>query len=440
MQTNTSSTTTDTIITNQAGAYIVSVTDNSGCETNLNVNITGPTAALGINSLTLTNSSCGNSDGTAAVIVSGGTANYTFNWQPTGGNSSTATGLAAGSYTLTIADANACTFDTAFTVTSLNGPSISITNQTNPTCNGLSNGTATAAATGGSGSLTYAWSAGLGTSTTVNSLPAGTYSVVVTDSLGCTAQANVTIGQAPLITATTSGTPVYCESNNGTAQVTATGGTGPLTYQWNNGASSANISGLSAGQYNVVVTDSLGCIQIFNVVLPSFGAFTIDAGTDETIQLGNSVELQGNGPTSGTYSWSPIESLSNPAVLNPLATPDTTTLYVLTINVNGCIATDSVLITVQEKCGDIFVPSGFSPNGDSSNDILYARGNCILEIDFKVYDRWGELMFSTTDKNLGWDGTFKGKPVIAGVYVYYVNALVKGETINKQGNVTLIRN
>jgi gliding motility-associated-like protein len=112
---------------------------------------------------------------------------------------------------------------------------------------------------------------------------------------------------------------------------------------------------------------------------------------------------------------------------------------VLTVNQNGCVATDTVLIEVEEICGDIFVPSGFSPNNDAVNDILYARGNCVVELNFEIYDRWGELIFKTADKNIGWDGTFKGKPALSGVYVYYINAIVKGSTINTQGNVTLIR-
>jgi gliding motility-associated-like protein len=112
---------------------------------------------------------------------------------------------------------------------------------------------------------------------------------------------------------------------------------------------------------------------------------------------------------------------------------------VLTVNQRGCIATDTVLVEVNEKCGDIFVPSGFTPNNDGTNDILRVRGNCIKELDFKVFDRWGELVFQTSDQTIGWDGTFKGKPALAGVYVYYINAVVKGANINSQGNTTLIR-
>ena len=85
------------------------------------------------------------------------------------------------------------------------------------------------------------------------------------------------------------------------------------------------------------------------------------------------------------------------------------------------------------------MPSGFTPNSDGTNDLFTVRGNCIKELDFKVYDRWGELVFQTSDQNTGWDGTYKSKPAIAGVYVYYISAVVKGSTINLQGNTTLIR-
>lgn len=431
----------DTLNNALPGQYLVEVTDNSGCITNLNIDITGPINPLAIVSLSVTNASCGNSDGTAAIVVNGGTlgSGYLYNWQPAGGTSTNANNLAVGNYTIVVTDANACSIDSSFTISNTNGPSVLISNFSNPSCYGLSNGTASATASGGTGSLTYQWSADLGNSTTVNNLAAGVYTVIVTDSLGCSGSANVTITQPPLITANMVTSTAYCNTSTGSAEVFATGGTGNLSYQWNNGSTANTTTGLPPGNCNVTVTDSLGCMQIFTGLVESTGGFTVDAGLNASIEAGSSIELQGNGPPGGIYSWSPIEFLSCSTCVATVATPEVTTVYILTVNQNGCIATDTVLIEVSEKCGDIFVPSGFTPNNDGSNDMLYARGNCIVELDFKVYDRWGELIFQTSDKSIGWDGTYKGKPALSGVYVYYINAVVKGSTINVHGNTTLIR-
>jgi gliding motility-associated-like protein len=441
VQTDSLVSSTDTLNNALPGQYIVEVTDNTGCITNLTVDITGPTSALNIVSLAVTNATCGNNDGTASLVVNGGTigAGYQYNWQPSGGNSSTATNLAVGSYTITVTDANACSTDTTIAIGNINGPSVSISSSSNPTCNGLANGTASATATGGTGALTYQWSVGSGNSTTINNLAAGVYTIIVTDSLGCSGSANVTITQPTLITANLVISSAFCATSSGAAQAIASGGTGTLSYVWNNGSTASFTSGLPPGTCNVTITDSLGCVQIFTGIVGSTGGFTVDAGVNTTIDAGTSIELQGNGPPDGIYNWSPVEFLSCTTCVNTLATPEVTTVYVLTVNQNGCIATDTVLIEVELKCGDVFVPSGFTPNNDGTNDLLKVRGNCIKELDFRVFDRWGELVFQTSDQNIGWDGTYKGKPALAGVYVFYINAVVVGSTINTQGNTTLIR-
>jgi gliding motility-associated-like protein len=441
LQTDSLVLSTDTLNNALPGQYIVEVTDNTGCITNFTVDITGPTSALNIVSLAVTNATCGNSDGTASLVVNGGTigAGYQYNWQPSGGSSSTATNLAVGSYTITVTDANACTTDTLIAIGNINGPIVSISNFTNPTCNGLANGTASATATGGTGSLTYQWSTGAANSTTINNLGGGVYTVIATDSLGCSGSVNVTLVEPALITANLVTTAAYCGTSTGGALANASGGTGPLSFEWINGSTGNATTGLPPGTCNVTITDSVGCVQIFTGFVETTGAFTVDAGLNVTIDAGTSIELQGNGPSDGVYNWSPIEFLSCTTCVNTLATPEVTTVYVLTVNQNGCVATDTVLVEVIEKCGDIFVPSGFTPNGDDTNDMLKVRGNCIKELDFKVFDRWGELVFQTSDQTMGWDGTFKGKPALAGVYVYYISAVVKGSILNSQGNTTLIR-
>ncbi|TAL57928.1 MAG: gliding motility-associated C-terminal domain-containing protein, partial [Bacteroidetes bacterium] len=87
-----------------------------------------------------------------------------------------------------------------------------------------------------------------------------------------------------------------------------------------------------------------------------------------------------------------------------------------------------------------YIPNAFSPNGDGENDIFYVRGNCIKELTFIIYNRWGEKVFETTDPKICWDGIYKGKPLNTAVFVYYMEAtLTNGEKINRKGNISLIK-
>ena len=107
----------------------------------------------------------------------------------------------------------------------------------------------------------------------------------------------------------------------------------------------------------------------------------------------------------------------------------------------GCKARDKVTVYVLCNNANVFIPNTFSPNGDGANDIFYPRGNGVYSIKmFRIFNRWGEVVFETTDLNKGWDGTFNGKPQPMGVYVYVIEAFTStNDRFFKQGNVTLIR-
>jgi gliding motility-associated-like protein len=146
-------------------------------------------------------------------------------------------------------------------------------------------------------------------------------------------------------------------------------------------------------------------------------------------------------PAGFSYSW--IPSVDNPTSQQTTAKPTVTTLYKVFISDGICIKSDSVLVKVFPfVCDDpsIFVPNAFSPNGDGNNDILIVRGNMIKEMTFRVFDRWGELIFETHERGKGWDGTFKGKKMDPDVYDYYlqVTCVDDLESIVK-GNMTLLK-
>ncbi|MEX1000569.1 MAG: gliding motility-associated C-terminal domain-containing protein [Crocinitomicaceae bacterium] len=144
-----------------------------------------------------------------------------------------------------------------------------------------------------------------------------------------------------------------------------------------------------------------------------------------------------------TYIWIPTIGLNTNVGQTVVASPEQDTEYTVIIEGEGCTQKTSVTVYVLEFiCGDvyIFVPNAFSPNGDGENDMLYVRGQNLEQIDFKVFDRWGELVFETQDQSVGWDGTYKGKPVDPDVFVYHLQAVCfDGQESLIKGNVTVLK-
>ncbi len=170
-----------------------------------------------------------------------------------------------------------------------------------------------------------------------------------------------------------------------------------------------------------------------------------------TISQGNSATLCSNvSPhpsytvTTTYYNWSQPDSaaISCPNCPCAIVTPTTTTQYTLTLtDYNGCLSSDTITVIVDITCRDIFVANAFSPNGDGMNDVLHVKSNCpMTNMSFKIFDRWGEKVFESTDENVGWDGTYKGKPMNSDVFMYTVDGfLSNGKEAKKKGNVTLLR-
>jgi gliding motility-associated-like protein len=165
----------------------------------------------------------------------------------------------------------------------------------------------------------------------------------------------------------------------------------------------------------------------------------VDAGTATQILFGNSVTLSPSGAV--TYNWLPATGLSCTNCANPVATPLFTTTYTVTgTDAAGCTNTDTVTVIVDVQCGDVFVPNVFSPNLDGLNDKLFVFGNCIIEMQFDIYDRWGNRVFTSINQNEGWDGMWKGNMLNNGVYAWQLNAvLITGETKKLSGEVQLLQ-
>ena len=200
-------------------------------------------------------------------------------------------------------------------------------------------------------------------------------------------------------------------------------------------------------QYVTVTASSItGCvvedsIQIF--VGNTSGWQPIASATETIIPEGGTTTLLAEPSGLPFYSWSPDELIDSPENQNTTVEVPQTTIYTLTVSDGICSQTDTVLVTTYEFiCEDpyLFVPNAFSPNGDNENDILYVRGALISEMVFRIYDRWGELVFESFDRSTGWDGTFRGKPMDPDVYDYYLKVICinDDESIIK-GNITLLK-
>lgn len=183
--------------------------------------------------------------------------------------------------------------------------------------------------------------------------------------------------------------------------------------------------------------------SVFIIVKPLPEINTLE---DRTINKGFTIQLETESDLFNLINWVTTDTtISCINCLSPSVTPLTTTLYtVFATDEMGCIGVDSVLIAVNEICNKdiVFVPSAFTPNGDGANDFLYARFFGAQKLNyFRVFDRWGTLLFETEDPLIGWDGTNKeGKKLITGVYVYSLEALCfNGEKVIKSGNVTLLK-
>ena len=300
-----------------AGSYTVTVTDIVGCTATRNFIITQP-PAISATPASQTNISCfGGSNGAAAInTATGGAGGYTYNWtpgNPTGDGTVSVTGLTAGTWTCTVTDANTCTTIVNFTITQPTIISTATAAQTNVSCNGGANGSASVTPSGGLGGYTYSWSPSGGTAATATGLSAGTYTVTVTDANSCTATRSFIITQPTVIsTATAAQTNVSCNGgSNGSASVTPSGGAGGYTYSWSpSGATAATATGLSAGTYTVTVTDANSCTATrnFTITQPTVISTATAAQTNVSCNGGSngSASVTPSGGAGGyTYSWSP---------------------------------------------------------------------------------------------------------------------------------------
>ncbi len=328
-----------------AGTYSVTVTDANGCTDSTSVTITEPTLLVAAASVDDNVSCNGGNDGEATASAMGGTTAYTYAWS-NAATTANITGLAAGTYSVTVTDANGCTDSASVTITE---PAVLVAATAvddNVSCNGGNDGEATASATGGTTTYSFAWSSGA-TSATASNLAAGTYTVTVTDANGCTDTETVTITEpTPVVASATVISNVLCNGDtNGVAFAAGSGGTSPYTYTWENNNTNDTASNLFAGTWGVEVMDAMGCIDsaFITITQPDTLIIGLDSITDVSCNGGNDGEATASatgGTTAYTYSW------SNAATTATITGLTAGTYSVTVTDANGC--TDSTSITITE--------------------------------------------------------------------------------------------
>lgn len=266
----------------------------------------------------------------------------------------------------------------------------------------------------------------------IANVAAGLYSITVLDAAGCKGTGNVIINEPSGINIGLDITQALCNTANGSITTTVSGGTQPYIYEWQPiSASTASLNNLAPGNYFLKVTDKNSCTENGSATVTNTNPLKISIGHDTSICQGDKIILSPGNFSS--YTWQ-----------DNAATPTYTVLqegyyFVEVSDEFGCTASDSIKIVAD--CGDIFFPTGFTPNNDLRNDFFGPLGNlnAIKDYSLVVYNRWGQLVFQSNDPFKKWDGKVQSKNPQANTFVWVAKFTYKTQTnIVRKGTVTIV--
>jgi gliding motility-associated-like protein len=436
--------------------YSVTATDAEGCTGSYSFFVTEPLQIIA--QKTVENVSCfGFSDGSIEVTgIENANLPVTYAWS-TGDVGVKIDSLAAGTYFLDILDAKGCA--ESDTVVISEPDLLEVAFDVQPlVCSNDQNAAIAANITGGTPEYTLLWNTGA-TIAEISGLGPGVYSLEIVDQNGCELADSVLITRPDSLEITSEKTDPQCfGGKDGRIRLLVTGGQTPFRYSVNESpfGGSSSFIGLGAGVYHFQIKDGNGCIATFTDSLGQPPQVSVSLGLDTTITLGDSLLISADvSNTVGIveYGWRSflLENficVDTPECSMIQVKPYQTNTYVVEVtDENGCRGEGRVTVTVEKPRG-VYVPTGFSPNGDLNNDLLIVHGKSRQiqkVVTFNIYDRWGELIyqdqnFLPNDDTRGWDGSFRGKACDPGVYVWYVEVeYLDGFREAMKGDVTLIR-
>lgn len=430
-----------------SGTYNIVIEDATNCRLT-QIIILRKLNDLQILNILKTPATCTVADGSILVQISGGTAPYSYSKdgiQFLSSNNSTFTfnNLREGIYFIQVRDFYGCQINQIINLGNRSGFIIDNFRTKDEYCFG-GNGQISINLAGGVSPYNYSidngqtFSHNPNNDTTFNNLSANNYTILVEDSRGCRAFEYIPLLNNPGINlAGIAATNPSCEKANGVLIPFCSGGMPPYTFEWEDTVrniiyNDSVLRNVYSSIYVLTIKDMQGCvikdtITLGDTPIPHFQAFPIDTTILET----DGIILYTTGD-NGTLTWTPPQFLSCTICPTPVAHPVGDSKYIATLtNSFGCSSKDTCIIRVKSILKDLSHPSAFSPNSDNQNDVVFPNGINVREILFyRIYNRWGELLFEqknfpANDASYGWNGIYKNNEVNVGVYVYYVEAIMK---------------
>ncbi len=418
--------TTASISNLAAGNYTCTVTSASGCSTVQTFSISASVGPLV--TFTTTPTKCfGSSDGSVALTASGGTSPYTYIWSTTPVQTiPAATGLMAGTYSVSVGDASGCSATYTVAITQPTALAATASVVANASCNGSSDGSAIVNASGGTGAYTYGWTPSGQNTQAASNLAAGNHNIVVTDANGCTIVSSVSITQPTALNVSTTSTPTQCGINDGTVSATSSGGIAPYTYQWLTTPvqSTSSIAGLGAGVYTIIVVDANGCNQTQNVTVGGgempVADFLLSPEVLSTLDpLVLFTDLSTGNPT--IWSWNFGDTISGGTNISSSQHPSHsypplagTYCITLAISTPAGVCADTIIKCIRmEEPFTFYMPNAFTPEGNGLNELFYGKGQAVKEYNIWLFDRWGNMIWDCHQKGNSaasdWEGA-EGMP------------------------------
>ena len=350
---------TGTNATSLSSGYVaVTVTDANNCSMMDSVSVAEPTALVA-STTGATDALCnGGNTGTATAMAAGGTMPYVYAWS-NGAGGTLATGLMAGTYTVSVSDANNCaSTDTIVVGQPATAVSVAVTS-TNASCNGISDGGATAIGAGGTAGYTYSWSNGSSTGA-ITGLAAGSYAVTATDANGCMSSSSASVTEPTMLMASATSTDVTCNGgNDGQATAMGSGGTSPYSYVWNNGPTTGLNDTVMAGMYSAVVTDANGCTASTSATITEPMPVVVNLGADATICSADVFTLDA-GAGFASYAWDDASTMQTRDIDAAVAGPGAATYFVSVLTAAGCEGMDTITVTVADPVTTSIIINGSS--------------------------------------------------------------------------------
>ena len=441
-----------------SGKYTVTVTDSNNCEKSVEIELKSA-PQFNITSDVSPITCFGANDGSIKLTIDGGKAPISLEWADDPQAGTTRSNLKSGVYSVLLKDSSGCEINEIYTITEPAKLQLSAIKSDALDCDDPNSGSIDLQVIGGNPPFTYVWSNG-DTTEDLSDVSANNYSVIVTDSKGCTVEKTFSIVRPfELKIDLTSNLRVVCETRDVylVNKVTIEGGVFPYTVKW----SSGDVSGSNGeimetnveGSYSVEVTDNNGCTktQIFDVVLPKLGYPEFDYTsfywqTFGALTFNDPITFTNNSTESFlSVSWDFGDGNSSDQN-DPVHSYEKKGSYDVTLYVtyfSGCIYEIKKTIYVGDSY-EIEFPNAFTPNGDGLNDTFRPVYYGFKSVDLQVFDTWGTLIYSETAKGAnimnGWNGMLNGKPATNGNYIFQVSGeAFNGETVLKNGPFTLLR-